>query len=50
MHNLLTILHCLTLDNLWVICGSTVHKPYCKEIADVCQFDMPECYKKPPLF
>ena len=50
IHNLFTILHCLALDNLWAICGSTVHKPYCKEIAEVSQFDMPECYKKCLLF
>ncbi len=50
IHNLFTILHCLALDNLWVICGSTVNKPDYKEIADAGWFDMPEYYKKCSLF
>ena len=34
MHNLFTILHCVALDNLWVICGSTVNNQNCREIED----------------
>ena len=50
IHNLFTILHCLALDNLWVICGSTVNNQNCREIEDVSWPDMPESYKKPASF
>ena len=35
MHNLFTILHRVALDNLWVICESTVNNHECHEIENV---------------
>ena len=50
MHNLFTILHCVALDNLWVICGSTVNTHDCKQIQDFEQFDISKIAENPPLF
>ena len=50
IHNLFTILHWMALDNLWVICGSTVNTHNCKQIQDFEQVDISKITKELRLF